>query len=1027
MSRFSIKLVFFTLSIVGLLCIPFLSYKLIPDNTNPSLQISYNWTKASQASIESKVTSKLEGVFSTLKKVKSIYSESHTNYGEIFLEYDKTVDIEKERFKISTIIRQVYPGLPKEMSYPKISYQRPENNDIRLLSYSIISNNESRDIKTFIDKILLPRIKRIEGVNDVKIEGIPSFYYEIKYNTKKINSFKVDENSIIEAIENRLYKEQLGEILYGVAPNSIEMPVLVNIALDEDYLYNLPIIKKDFKVVKLKDIASIEKKSNIDIHQYRINGIKTISFSVIADKNVNQIDLANSIKSTVEEIREKVSSYDFLLTNDSTIYLKKELKNILFRTGISFLFLFIITILFYRNIYYVACLFTSLIATLLLAVIVFKIFKIDIHIYSLMSIAISIGFVIDNSIITIDHFLNSKDKSIILPILAATLTTIAPLILVVFLDDSVKLNLIDFSWSLIIVLLSSLAVSFFLVPSIIKQKKSSDTKWSTRKLGNLIRFNHAYMRIILFFKMKKVFISLVLIFLFGVPLFMLPEKIKDNSYLSEIYNKTFGSDYYVKKIRPTTDVYLGGVLKLFVDNSTSQNFIENPKRLNVSVRINTPFGSTINYINNICKNFENAISNNKPLGVDFFKTKIYNNRTAQIDVFFIPSKEATDFPFKLKGFLEKESLSMSGVDFYIFGVGKPFGTAFGESIDGNLILTGYDYVKLNEYALKVKDRLKQNSRIENIEIKSEPSWYAKTNKKYELKSVDGNRVSIMNNLYQNFSTKLIGNYKIGKDLVPLNLVSDLKLDNSTFTILNKQFRINDSLYYKPKYNYNINLEDVTDKIVKKNQEYQLVLQYKFLGTYKHNQIVKKEIIDEFSTFFISGFKIKDDTLGQGKVKHNNLYLPLLICMFIIFSVASILLESFRKSLIIILIVPITFIGVFFSLYKLEIGFSQGVYAALILLIGLLVNSSIFIINEFTIYNKKIGVQRSYLKAFNKKIIPVVVTITSTVIGLLPFLMSDAKNNFWYPFAITICFGLVFSTVVLIFILPIYLIPKKEND
>ncbi len=1003
---------------------PLLSYKLIPDNTYPTLRVSYRWANASQHAIERKVTSKLEGTFSTLKNVQKIYSRSHSDYGEIFLEYDKSVDLEKERFNISTLIRQVYSGLPKEVGYPKISYQRPDDNDIRLLSYSLISKDDNQDVNRFIDKILTPKISKNQNVNSVNFEGIPSYYYEIKYDTRKINALNITESDIIQALQNIISTETLGTVIDYKKSDNQKFAILRNVSRNENDLYQLPIKKVDSKIIKLKDIAWLTKKNSIEISLFRINGMKTISFSIIADKSANQIRLANLIKQNINELENTYPNYNFILTNDATSYLKKELKNIFLRTLISLFFLLLLTAIIYRNAQYVTSLFISLLVTILISFIFFKVFKVDVHIYSLMALAISIGFVIDNSIITIDHFLRTRNKNIILPIFAATLTTIAPLLFITALDDSIKVNLIDFSWALIIVLISSLIVSFFLIPSIIKPTIFSIKKWKIKKLKKLLFFNEYYLKSIFFIKRFRLLLGPIFIFLFGIPLFLLPETLEDDSSFSKFYNETIGSEYYTNEVRPITDKYLGGVLKLFVENSLDGSFLEHPERLSVSVRIKTPFGSTINYVDEICKKFEASLQLNKGLGIDFFQTNIYGKRTAQMDVYFDSNIEP-DFPYKLKGFLEKESLTMSGIDFSIFGVGKPFGTSSGVAYDSTIIVTGYDYAKLNQYAEVVKDKLEQNNRIDHIVIQGEPSWQSTINKKYVAKNLDHISKNVLNNFYENFASKQIGNYKIKNDVIPIKLRSNMMSKNSSNIVFNTQFYVNDSILYKPKHNIQLNLVDVPDKIVKENQEYQLALQYEFKGTYKHSQIVKKEIIEKFSKSFMAGFKIKDgDPKPFGSMDYK-LYISLFVCVFIIFCICSILLESLRKSIIIILTVPITFIGVFLSLYALDIGFTSGVYGALILLVGLLVNSAIFIINEYTNYNKKLNATKSFIKAFNKKIIPVIITIISTIIGLIPFLISDESNNFWYPFAITICVGLIFSIITILFVLPTYLIPNRN--
>jgi multidrug efflux pump subunit AcrB len=997
---------------------------LIPDTTYPSLKVSYSWPNASQYAIERKVTSKLEGVCSALKGVKSTFSRSYAGYGEVFIKYDTAADIEKERFRVSTLIRQVHSGLPKGVSYPTLSYQRPDDNDIRLLSYAIIPKNDIDNHTPFIDKVLTPEITKNEGVSTVKFDGIPSYFYEIEYDVFLLNSLDITVNELEQQLRSAFTNKNLGTIVNTRASQPEEFLMTYQTIHSKEDVYNLPLKKTGTRIVRLKDIAIVTKRSDSPIHLFRINGQETISFSVIADKNANQITLANVIKKSIAQIEKNQADYDFILTNDATRYLKKELKSIFYRTLASFFFLLLFTIVIYRNMQYILNLFISLLVTLLITVIFFKVFEISIHIYSLMSIAISIGFVIDNAIITIDHYIKNCNKKIILPIFAATITTITPLLVIAFLDDEIQLNLVDFSWALIIVLISSLVVSFFFIPSIIQTKHRVEKKWKFRNVKRLFFFHHIYARVIFSLKRFRIRLSLVLLLLFGLPLFLLPEHMEGDSTLANLYNLSVGNEYYENEVRPTIDSYFGGALKLFVENSVDDNFIENPKRTSVSVRIKTPFGSTIPYINTVCKKFETSLQHNLSLGIDFFQTTIYDKRAAQIEVFFESGSES-EFPYRLKGFLEKESLTMSGVDFTVFGVGKPFGTSSGEFYDSSILFTGYDYDKLKTYATLVSKKLEENNRIENVIIQSERSWFSNYKKKYIAKNVDFRTRKIVDNFYDNYAAREIGNYTIDNDKTPIKLMSNIKNQNSSYSTQNTQLYANNSLIYKPSYDLKFELTKVPDKIVKKNQEYQLALQYKFKGTYKHSELVKKEIIDNYKNSFTPGFTIKDGEERPFNSKDKKLYIPVLMCIFIIFSICAILLESFKKALLIISTIPITFIGLFFSLYYLEIGFSSGVYGGLILLVGLLVNTAIFIINEYINYNKNLSSKKSYIKAFNSKIAPITITIISTIVSLIPFLISNSSNNFWYPFAITICIGLFFSIVTVVCILPIYLIPNNK--
>lgn len=102
---------------------------------------------------------------------------------------------------------------------------------------------------------------------------------------------------------------------------------------------------------------------------------------------------------------------------------------------------------------------------------------------------------------------------------------------------------------------------------------------------------------------------------------------------------------------------------------------------------------------------------------------------------------------------------------------------------------------------------------------------------------------------------------------------------------------------------------------------------------------------------------------------------------------AVIFESLRKPVVIILMIPVSFIGVFLTFGWSDFVFDQGGFAAFVLLCGIVVNAGIYLINEqnnWADVSHQHGI-RLYLKAYNHKIIPIMLTILSTVLGLVPFL------------------------------------------
>jgi len=68
-----------------------------------------------------------------------------------------------------------------------------------------------------------------------------------------------------------------------------------------------------------------------------------------------------------------------------------------------------------------------------------------------------------------------------------------------------------------------------------------------------------------------------------------------------------------------------------------------------------------------------------------------------------------------------------------------------------------------------------------------------------------------------------------------------------------------------------------------------------------------------------------------------------------------------------------------------------------------------------------------VKAYNHKIIPVFLTVASTIMGLIPFFFGGKEEPFWFSFATGVTGGLTLSLVAIIFVMPIFMRFKRKRQ
>jgi multidrug efflux pump subunit AcrB len=222
-----------------------------------------------------------------------------------------------------------------------------------------------------------------------------------------------------------------------------------------------------------------------------------------------------------------------------------------------------------------------------------------------------------------------------------------------------------------------------------------------------------------------------------------------------------------------------------------------------------------------------------------------------------------------------------------------------------------------------------------------------------------------------------------------------------------------------------------NEIYKKNQQYQLVVAYNFIGPSALSKLVKDKQIDELKAHLPLGYSVREENYkGWWNKNDKKQYYLIFLVIGIIYFICSILLESLRQPLAIIGMIPISFIGVFLTFYLFDFNFAQGGFASFILLCGIVVNAGLYIINDYNQLLKtgrKSGRLKMYVKAFNHKIIPIMLTIISTVMGLIPFVWNGQNEVFWFSFAVGSMGGLLFSLIALLVYLPLLLTNSSLNN
>ena len=1030
---FSVLLVMAALSVVGLMSLPGLKVQYLPSTEGRSLTVTYSYPYASAESVEAEATSLIEGALAGLRGVTDIRSSSSKGSGSVTVTFRKGTDMSSARFEVASAIRNIRDDLPSDLSYPTVAMSRSREQSS--IVYQVNGNLPSREITKFLEEHVLWRLSSIGGVDRIDVDGDNPFQWTVVFDADKARSAGVTAEDIVNALRSQNIVHDIGTV-----KNEDGMVSVLLSEEPQDGFATIPIKNADGRIIHLEDIADWKFEESLPSRYFRINGLNTVTLSIGLASSENLLSTASAVRSCMHELEasfpQGVSS---MLAYDASEYVSGEITKVLERTALCVLVLLLFVFLTTFSWSYLLIVVLTLAVNVLTALAIYSFFGVPIHIYTLAGITVSLGIVIDTSIVMVDHYRYEHDRKVFPAILAAVATTIGALLMVLLLPENEKANLTDFIWVIATNLTLSLLICYLFIPSLMEYVRvdSGFKARSVRKLRKAVRFEHAYSRYIIWGLNHRWVYFILFIIAFGIPLCVLPKALpeheKENARgFRKAVDKVVSWAPYEKN-RYRIDKILGSSFGLFYSSLDRANFYREPARQQLYIRAGMLEGCTVAQLNEVIREMENYLARFD--GISVFRTTISSFDNAQIVVEFTPEAEASSFPLQLKADVTKMAINFGGANWRVYGIDQ---NSFNNNVVSyfksyRITLSGYSYDDVRDYADTVLNLLAAQRRVQEPEIWS-GGWYGRPSTEFVLDYDFGrmaaagvNPYSFYNALSQPLYERDIASWAAPDgSLVPLRLKSSEAESYDLWHVLNSPIESDGKSVVLSGIG-SIEKKKTGLRIERENQSYILNVCYDFIGSYELQKKLSDQIVRHMNEEVLPvGFKAEDGSRGWFDNRKEKYAWLIFLIIAVIYVILSMAFESFRLPLAVIFMIPISFIGLFLTFGLSDFTFDQGGFAALVMLSGMVVNAGIYLVSAYQ--NLGGGVTgdgvKTYVRAFSMKIIPILLTTVSTILGLLPFLSDGPQEVFWFDFAVGTISGMAFSLLAIILVLPVFALRRK---
>ncbi len=979
----------------------------LPDVQRPIVTIQTDYKGAAANVVDTQITQKIEDRVGGTPGLVSIESTSEDESSRIQMTFETGLDLDDVTNDVRSSIARVLDNLPEEANAPEIYKQSAGFRTTMWISFSseFMSDLELTD---YADRYLTDYFATVEGVGRVRLGGERELSLRVWLDPIALAARDLTTQEIEEILRSENLELPAGRI----ESKDIDLTIKLENAYTELQSYkNLPLKKSiDGSITKLSDVARVEFGPVSTRTLFKGNGKQVVGIGIYQQSDANTIKVASKLKKKIKEIRPSLPDGTALeVSFDRSNYISSAISEVYKTLFIALILVTIIIYLFLGNIRALVVPLVALPVSLISTFLAIYFFDFSINLFTLMALVLAIGIVVDDAIVMLENIVRRMEngesalvaaykgsKQVSFAIIATTLVLVAVFIPLIFIKGLSGVLYTETAVTLSAAVIISSFVALSLSPMIaskILTKKNTKSKISLSFEKQQNKFKEFYKKTLLYWiRKKKIIISfLVVILVLTISVFifapkkLMPEEDRGAFFVIIKAPQSSGFEYTSSKAQEIEKFLLPEVGK----GEYRRLILRVPGFGKSSKQVNSGF------IIVLLEHWDKRKRDGKRIMMDSFR-KISK----------VPGVLA--FPIMPQGI-------RTG------GIQKPV----------QFVILGNTYQELIEWKEIIKREARKNKKLINIEDdfnKNKPILKVKIDQK-KASDLGVSTIEIGKSIETIFGSRNVTKFtKDGKEY-SIILQGDIK-NRQEPSNLNK-------VYVRSKNNGKLvsisNLVSLEEEgtapfLVRYNRQKAVTISARVAENYTLSEALSflENIVKEKTPNARIEYKGESEELKETSYQ---IYIIFALALLTAYLVMAAQFESFKHPFTIMLTVPLAIFGGILGL--LVVGSSINIFSqiALIILIGLAAKNGILIV-EFANQLRDEGkeIEKAIIESANLRLRPVLMTSLSTIIGVLPLVISSGPGAASrLTVGITIFAGMIFSTFFTLYIIPsIYLLIGKNT-
>ena len=483
-NKTSIYLLVIFVSVIGVTQFVTLPKEQFPDIVIPTIYVQTIYVGNSPRDIENLVTQPIEKQLKgiTGAKINKLTSTSLQDYSAIVVEFGTDVVKDVALQKVKDAVDKAKTDLPTDLT-EQPSVLEVNLSDIPIMYVNISGDYDMMRLKKYADD-MQDRLEELQQITRVDIVGAPEREFQINVDNYKMQASNLTFDDIANAVARENADISGGLLEVGNMKRTLQVKGQFKNAFD---IQKIIVRNTSGSPIYLKDIANITDTVKERESYARLDGKNVVTLNVIKRAGENLIETSDQIKKTVEEMKATIlpKNLDVVITSDQSKATRTSFNDLVNSIVIGFVLVLIILMFFMgvTNAFFVAL---SVPLSMFVAFLFLPMAEtitgsnVTLNFIVLFALLFGLGIIVDDAIVVIENthriFVEGKGRltsnmaariaagEIFIPVLAGTLTTLAPFFPLLFWPGIIGKFMIYLPTMLIFTLAASLLVAFIMNP-----------------------------------------------------------------------------------------------------------------------------------------------------------------------------------------------------------------------------------------------------------------------------------------------------------------------------------------------------------------------------------------------------------------------------------------------------------------------------------------------------------------------------------------------------------------------------------